>query len=67
MHSPAAVSADAVGLNVSDVLVAVGMIVSDDTGADVTTGVCTSAHNEKIRKSGNTHNVDTYDALRLNL
>ena len=63
MHSPA-VSADAVGLGVRDELVAVGTTVSEDTGADVTTGICTSAHNAKMRKS---HNVDMYEGLRLNL
>ena len=43
-----------------DVLVAVGTIVLEDTGADVSTGICTSAHvhryyieNQEIR-TGNT-------------
>ena len=31
-----------------DVLVAVGTIVSEDTGADATTGICTSTHNAQI-------------------
>ena len=48
MRSPAAVSADALGPGVRDALVAVGMIVSEDTGADATTGICTSAHNAQI-------------------
>ena len=48
MGSPAAVSADALGLGVRDVLVAVGRIDSEDTGADATTGICTSAHNAQI-------------------
>ena len=48
MRSPAAVSADALGLSVRDVLVAVGTIDSEDTGADATTGICTSAHNAQI-------------------
>ena len=56
MRSPA-VSADALGLSVRDLLVAVGTI---DTGADATTGIGTSAHNAEMRKSGNMHNVDTY-------
>ena len=49
-----------------DVLVAVvGTIVSEDTGADATTGICTSAQNAQIlRKSVNMHNVDTNEALR---
>ena len=48
MRSPAAVSADALGTGVRGVLVAVGTIVSEDTGADGTTGICTSAHNAQI-------------------
>ena len=37
--SPADVSADALGLGVRDVLVAVGTIDSKDTGTDATTGI----------------------------
>ena len=49
MRSPAAVSADALGLSgVRDVLVAVGTIASEDTGAGATTGICTSAYNAQI-------------------
>ena len=48
MHSPVAVSSDALGLSVRDVLVAVGTIVSEGTGADATTGICTSAHYAQI-------------------
>ena len=48
MLSPAAVSADALGLSVRDVLVAVGTIDSEDTGADATTRICTRAHNAQI-------------------
>ena len=46
MCSPAAVSADALGLGVRGVLVAVGTIVSKDTGAGGTTGICTSTHTQ---------------------
>ena len=45
MRWPAAVSADVLGLSVRDVIVAVGMIDSEDTGADATTGICTSTGN----------------------
>ena len=56
MRSPAA-SADALGLGVRDLLVAVGRIVSEDTGAAVTTGICTGAHNAEMRKLRNMHKM----------
>ena len=39
------VTADALGFGARDALVFVGMIVPEDTGAAVTTGICTSTHN----------------------
>ena len=41
------VSVDALGLGVRDVLVAVGMMVPEGTGAAVTTAICTSTHCEE--------------------
>ena len=43
MRSPA-VSADVLGLGVRDELVGVGTIVSEDTGAAVTTGIYAQVH-----------------------
>ena len=48
MRPPAAVSADVLGLSLRDVLVAAGTIVLGDTGADATTGICTSAQSAQI-------------------
>ena len=46
------VSVDALGLGVRDVLVAVGMMVPEGTGAAVTTAICTSTHCEERVTTG---------------